>query len=183
LATIVVIRSKRYKIVRHRTERAFEEVYTDFEDTIHANAWNARVPGWNFEDVVAEMGFCLWQAYKRHDPGKGADLGQFFWHIWRDHRNMQIRAFNAQKRAAEELPFTLDELAHLCPVVYPAQLMPPPHIPIDDDVAHAVWSMIGEGYPAVEIQSALHLPRRKYDSLVRSWRTDTVERWLNTSHY
>ena len=175
------MKGRKLKVVRTRTDAAFATVYHEYAQTIGKNAWNARVPGWEMEDVRAEMQFCLWRAFKTFDSTHGTDFGVYFWTIWKTQRAFQIRKYNALKRAAAELPFTLEELAQIGPVMYLGPINADTDIFHDDeldDLSLAVWSLIGMGYQQVEIKEGLQISNRRYYSIVESWRTPHIYNWL-----
>jgi hypothetical protein len=106
----------------------------------------------------------------------------FWWSIWLNHRVSWIRRYNADKRAAAELPFTHDELMAMSPVVYPGQLLAPPDIE-DDEIAHCAWSLLALGYLPTEVRDALHLNNHKYYAMIDSWKTATVHDWLTGQYH
>lgn len=183
LAKTVTMKGRKLRIVRTRTHTNFRPVYYDWLDTIAKNSWRQRVPGWNREDIQAEMTYCLWVAYRTHDRTKQPDFGVFFWSVWLNHRTDQIRWYNRQKRAAEELPFTHDELIALSPVIFPGQLVFTPEEVTNgedepDEIARVAWSLLAFGYLPSEVQAALHLNNHRYYAIIDSWRTDAVYDWL-----
>lgn len=180
---IVTIKGRKFHIVRTRTEAAFNDVYLDWEVQISKNAWTARVPGWEKEDVEAEMGYCLWVAFKTHDKTRQVDFGVHWWSIWLNHRATWIRSRNAMKRAAEELPYSQEELIAMSPIIYPGQLFgPPTETGIDDELAYAAWSLLALGYLPSEVQGALHLSNRRYYTIIDSWKTEGVYKWLTNQY-
>jgi len=164
--------------VKRRTESAFRPVYYDKLDEIHSNSYRQRVPGMTTEDIEAEMAYCLWVAYRRYDHTQGVDFGVFWWSVWLNHRASWIRMYNAQKRAAEELPFSHDELIALSPITFPGQLPMVPEDILTDKEAQVAWSLLALGYLPSEVQATLHLNNHKYYQLIDSWKTPQVHDWL-----
>lgn len=177
----VPIAGRKLRIVRRRTHANFVPFYSEWEQTIRANAYRARVPGWDREDVEAEMAYSLWVAYKTHDASKQTDFGVFFWSIWNNRRKNQIRWYNAQKRAAEELPFSHEELIAMSPIIYPGQLVEVP-AEVTGELANLVWSLIGLGYTMTEVKAALHLNNHRYYAIIQAFATASVHDWLTNQY-
>lgn len=173
----VTIKGRRYKIVKRRTEQAFVDLYRERHDDACALAWNARVPGWTTEDVEAELMFCLWIAFRKFDPSRHPDIGVYWWSIWLNHRASHVRRWNAQKRAAAELPFDPHELIQMCPTMVPDHLLDPPP-DINDETAKVAWALLSLGYIPSEVQAHLGLNNRRYYALIDSLRRDDVHDWL-----
>lgn len=186
----VSMKGRKLKIVRSRTSKAFCQVYLDHLETVEKNAWRQRVPGMDRDDVVAEMSYCLWLAFKKFDRRYKPDdekcmaaFGVFWWSIWLNRRIDHIRRYNAEKRAADELPFSPDELVAMSPVVYPGQLIcPPSEANITDTQSHIAWSLLALGYLPQEVRATLHISNRRYYELIGSWRTKEVYEWLTNQY-
>jgi DNA-directed RNA polymerase specialized sigma24 family protein len=174
----------RYRIVRRRTEAAFTEVYNQWASQIGKLAWNQRVPGWDREDVTAELEYSLWVAFQTFDGAKGIDFGAYFYAIYKKRRAMQIRSFNRQKRAAEEVPFSHDELIAMSPIVYPSNVWIDKHVVDDEEqeLAPVVWAMLSLGYLPSEVKVSLHLSNRRYYNIIESLQTESVYDWLFLPH-
>ncbi len=187
MAKTVIMRGRKLRIVRRRTATAFVPVYEAFEQVIRRTSYSSRTPGMDRDDIAAEMAYCLWVAYRRFDSTMGdfepgGAFHSFWWSIWLNHRVSWIRRYNADKRAAAELPFTHDELMAMSPVVYPGQLLAPPDIE-DDEIAHCAWSLLALGYLPTEVRDALHLNNHKYYAMIDSWKTATVHDWLTGQYH
>lgn len=175
---VVRRRKRRRPIVRRRNAQAFIEVYYRHLEEVRKNSYHQRVPGWTREDVEAEMCFCIWLAFKQYSTSETRDFGVFWWTIWQRHRVDQIRRFNAEKRAAAELPFDHDMLMALNPVAFPSMQ----HVDLPDCIeegeAQDVWCLLAMGYRPTEVKDHLHMSNRRYYALIESWQTPEIHDWL-----
>jgi len=181
MTKVVTMKGRKLRIVRKRTGAVFTNVYHERLEDIDKLAWRARIPGMDRDDVRSEMAYCLWVAWRKFDQTQCTDLGVYWWSVWLNHRANWIRSYNAQKRAAKELPFSHDELIAMAPLTYPGQLVEPPD-DVDDNISHTAWAMLALGYLPGEVQEALGLSNRRYYTLIDSWKTSNVHDWLTNQY-
>ncbi len=168
---------KRVIVVKRSRQKPFEEVLNEWHSDLVAFSWTQKVIGWNQEDVFVELQVALWKAWETYKPWRG-DFGVYFWSIFLNHKGMQIRRHMAERRRAQEIPFTYEELMALSPLVYPNEVMPAPTEFVGTGVPHAVWNLLSIGYTADEVQVGLGLKKRDYYKIIHEWQTDAVWNWL-----
>lgn len=128
------------------------------------------------------MEFALWEAFKSYQSHRGPSFGQYWWYVYKNQRAMQVRSYNAAKRAAEEVPFSHDELVAMSPLVYPGEVWIDYSIVDvegDKDLARVMWAMLAMGYNASEVKSSLHISNKRYYKIIEAWQTESMFEWLH----
>lgn len=164
----------------------FEEVYEHFAGKIRRWAYQ-YVPGYTYEEVVAEMEQVLWKAWRTWDTDKagpmrmearnGGGIGGYFHLLW-THRKADIIEESFRRRrldvnaigGGEELSALADSYGLTIDVDGI------PLCPLEDVTACKVWKKLAQGYTGVEIRESLRLSKKMWTEIMQVFRADPAVR-------
>lgn len=151
----------------------FSEVYEKYEPDIRVAALSQRVPGLDYDDVMAEMVGCLWKAWQTYTPGP-TTFGSYWWSVWLNRRNDLTALANRMKRPKHVL---ISDVSILGQQSYEMSQWPEPPAGTAE-LERRVWDLLASGEPRSVVLEETGMSKRRYYDIIRGWRTEEVERSL-----
>ena len=150
----------------------FDAVWEQYKTDMAVAAFGQTVPGLDYDDVVSEMGICLWRATQTYDPDCEVSFGAYWWSLWLNRKADLVDAWKARKRVDLGTTVPLDDVDE-SDYGYVQRL----HIgaPEGSSATEAlIWDLLSAGFTSTEVRDHSTISLRRYYATIARWRTKTI---------